>query len=304
MLDLAYFWMGPLGAMVPLACPSSDVNSTLEVYGDVKQTLYGRRLRDVLGYRRVWDLSNSYIDPTDYSMLETLFTTQQDRVLRFQDPLIANRARLFASLTSNYAGYAQQRSAWSVTAGNAPTFPVTDWPAISYLGAGDGRVASYNGARTALWVPTVAATLNVNGPVTAGVAPLRTVDPARVGEVLTLSAYIRTTGTATVSILLNGVDPAGTVGAGSSSALTASVGVWTRISATYTVAAGQVGTIPRFLTSSTSGTISIAGIMLNSGASALPWVRGGGTSQVIFNELSGSSPRFPLMNMDLSVLEI
>lgn len=303
MLDLPYYWIGPLGALVPMACPEGTVTSGLRLVGNIQQALNGRQMMDVTAYRREWDMSESWLDANDFAFLETMLATTHDQTLRLIDPLIENRARLFASLTSDFVGYAQVRNAWKVSAGAAPTFPLGAWPAISYTSQGDARDVTYGGTRHVLWTLSAAATLSVNGAVTGGVTSLEDVDAARVGEVLTVSAWIKTTGAATVAIRLTGVDSVGTLTTNASSAQTANAN-WTRISATYTVASGDVGVIPQFVTTTTSGTISIAGIMINEGNAPGVFVRGGGSSEVIMSGLSTDSPRFPLINAQIALSEV
>lgn len=301
MLSLPFYWLGPLGNLLPMACPDTGVSSSIELIGGKHQALTGRRTLDVMGYRRVWSFSEAYLDPADVSVLETFFLDAHSLPLRLIDPLIVNRARLSLSQTSNFAGYTGAHAGvWAATLGSV-TFPTGDYPSISFTSPGDARVMTYAPNRTALWTVNGAGILSPNGSIAASPIPAHQVDAARVGEQLTFSAYIKVTGTSTVALRLYGVTTALATGTSASSSASSSTS-WTRIFVTYTVPAGSVGVVPAFI-STGNGTIRIAGGMINEGATALPWVRGGGSALVTLDEISGVSPRHPLVSVNLALSE-
>lgn len=323
MLDLPFFWLGTLGKLTPMACPADSVNSTLTVTGDVKSSLRGRNVRDVLAYRRAWDMSEAWLDARDHSLLESYLANSHETTYRLIDPLIRNRARLFASMTSNFSGYAQAEASWHPETG-AVTFVTGDVPFVPPVPSeGDARPVGQFSPRKALWAPGTGpggagGRLSVNGQPTGpglGTVMLEDVDASTPGETLTFSAWVKLGGGANVALRLTSVtvdpsllQPAGTgsLSADFSSSAVQTGTSWTRVSTTFTVPniTEHIGVFPQFTSTSLSGTISIYGVQIERGSTPTSFVRGGGGAEVLLTNVSSISPRYPLINADLSLLEV
>jgi hypothetical protein len=79
---------------------------------------------------------------------------------------------------------------------------------------------------------------------------------------------------------------------------------WTRFSISVTQSATQAGFRPvLFFPTSGAQNVYISCPQVEVAASASAWRMGGGSSKIIIDDLSTTSPRYPLFNASLSMLE-
>jgi hypothetical protein len=99
-------------------------------------------------------------------------------------------------------------------------------------------------------------------------------------------------------------DNAGTLLSTSSVTSCSVTTTWTRFSITDTATSGCVAVVLKITPPSTYvNPLYMTAAQMESGASATTWELGGGAPEVLVDQLSTSSPRYPLMDVQLSLLE-
>lgn len=282
-MDAATWYLGPAGNLRKLFCPERDISMNLVRYGGVHQGLSGARTMDVTGYKYEFGFRWNYMTYADWSWLEALHTRYLLGPFWLLNPLKNNlltRESAALQLSTN--------TTHGVETTNATMTGILDWPA----GVG---------------IPTYSFAV-----VAAGSGATVTLDeglgfPVIAGETYNVNLYVKntvvagTTGTNTFAI--NWLDADGVLIGTPTQVTLGQSGSWNQRSLSSVPPAGAVTGFVKMLIN-TGATYRFAAPMVNIGASALPWEIGGAASLVLVDQLSTSSPRFPLTDCSLTLLEV
>jgi hypothetical protein len=238
---------------------------------------------DVTGHKYEFGFRWNYMTYADWAWLEALHTRYFAGPFWLVSPLKSNllsRESAALQLSVNTTHGLETTLSTVVS--------VVDWPsgvgiptyALSITGAGSGGVVTFD---EGLGFPAIA------------------------GETYNVSMYVKntvvagTTGTNTFAI--NWLDVNGAVIGTPTQVTLGQSGSWAQRSLSSVPPAGAVTGFVKMLIN-TGATYRFAAPMVNIGASALPWEIGGGASLVVVDQLSTSSPRFPLTDCALTLLEV
>jgi hypothetical protein len=315
MLDIPYFWMGPLGGLMPIVTPLSGLQNALEKFSAEHVSAMGNRTYDVNGWRRTWQLTEGWLDPDDLGYLESMFLGSLGRV-RLIDPLRKNRAAPGPAQGYRDYGFVNGLESFALPSpanGLIRFISDGDTPSTSFTSEGDQRVVASHPLYYTEWdldgssVPTRAIWLN--GPLASyasfGTADARYVDPVVPGETITYSIYAIGEGGATATLSLAPVAATMAMAAvvGTSAASNA---LWTRLTVTYTVPSdgSVVGVLPVVRSTSAAGSIFLSKGQLELGTTATTHVPGLGCPEVEITALTGISPRHPYITAQMTIKEL
>jgi len=309
MLDIPMFWLGPLGRLLPLACPEQNVANTVEAQQATNTSVSARNTVDLQGFRRQWTMTEAWLDSDEVSMFEAMFTGIMMPPHRIIDPLRKNRFRPSVSaprLTSLWNGSAD---AWYVPSGQglALSVPNDTGPYIEYVSEGDLREVSWRPDYEIMWDSVGAGNrLYPNGALKADnlTAYKSRVDPVLPGETITMSFWAHKTGTPNFNFFLATVNSVMQYSL-SGLAMTISSSTWQRYSLTYTAPTdgSVVGVFPIF-SALGDGVLNLGPAQLESGNVASQWETGYGAPEVVITQFATVSPRYPMTTASLTIQEL
>jgi hypothetical protein len=272
------WYIGPPGDLKQLVCPEINLSVTDVRYGGVHQGLSGARIMDVTGIRQDIALSFTFLDEADYRWLEALQTRHIPGPHRLISPLKRNRLTIQASSVNPTASI---RPGVKLSAGTWAW--VNDWPTAAGYGM---RSIEWSGR-------TASSTLKFDSIQGTPLFPL---------EQFTGSVYIKGSSAVSASLTVDYYDRYGTF---LSSATPESVSVttsWARYTITRTAPTNAATAVLGVIAVPTT-TMRLAAAQFESGSSATAWDLGGGAPMVLVDQLPATSPRFPLMNATVTLLE-
>ncbi|KAA9155553.1 hypothetical protein FPZ12_029600 [Amycolatopsis acidicola] len=313
-----YFWIGPLGQLMPMSVPEGNVDRTPVRAGSSSTSLNGRTTTNRRGTRNAWSLEQAYLSADDVGFLEAIYEGLIEGQPRLIDPLLKNRLKPSVAaprVTTTFNGAAD---AWAVSAGGGlvvdsrsasfPSAALAGLPKVTYTQ--DFRPISYSLGRCVCWnVGTGASpTMYPNGALlSTGKARASRVDPVRPGETVTywVLACRATSASGTVTLTLDKVAADGTITAGTATASITGT-AWTQYAITYTVPTdGSVaGVVPRWTGSSSSLQVVIGLSQMEEGSVPTLWQPGYGAPEIDITDFKSSSPLYPLANVSLSIQEL
>lgn len=308
MLDIPVFWLGPLGRLVPLACPEPNVSNTIEMQAATNTSVNMRRTIDLQGFRRTWVLNQAYLDAEDVAVLEGMFNGMVMPPLRIIDPLRKNRFRPSVSaprLTSLWGGSV---NGWHAPVGGSAvvTSVANSSPNVTYTSPGDARAVAWRPDENIRWVAQAPGEqLMPNGAMKPdGLTVYKSrVDPLLRNEPVTWSFWARVTGdpfTAIIASVNQFMQPTATA-----STVSVSSSAWTKYSITYTPISTTIwGMMPLFQAVGAFGILDIAQMQLESGNVASQWEPGHGAPECAITQFNTVSPRFPLITANLTIQEL
>lgn len=282
------WYLGWLGDMRALPSPEPDFDMTEVRYGGVHQALNGARTMDTTGYRQQFKFDFKYLSESEYQWLRALYLGNVTEPLYLMNPLRKNLLSPQASTGTWHTTL--DNGLQNVNSAIAYDF-VNDYPTgLPISGTRSPRLLS---------VATAPAFVVVDGGTRFA--------PAAVGEPLTYSMYMRTTsGTANVDMYIQTMDKYGVTNLGtgviSTKAVTTS---WQRFTTTHTPSVAGIAAA-RFglqLTTASTYNVLLAAPQAEYGASATPFSIGGGLSKVLIDSIDSASPRYPLSNVSVTLLE-
>lgn len=273
------WYLGPVGQLQELTCPETGVQRNPVRYGGVHRAITGAATVDVTGIKYEYNLKWDHAAESEIRALEVMAERHVPGPFWLLDPLKRNRLSVEAT-----------RLRW-LSLSSPGVFPtgglvkhVNDWPTAAGLGTqclhwysqpANNHQLVFDYAK---WVPVIP------------------------GEQLVGSVYLKGSGAATVRMTwLNaqGVE----TGTPQATSVTAT-GAWVRYATSGTVPAGAA--LVRFEIARGSGSTTdlyVAAPQLEVGTSASAWQPGGGAPLVHIDQLETSSPRYPLFNVGLTLLE-
>ncbi len=286
--DPKTWYLGWLGDMRALPTPEIGLDMSEVRMGGVHQGLNGARTVDILGFRTQFDMDFKYLSEDEYAWLRAMHTRFVREPLYLINPLRKN-------LLSQQASTGYVHSVYDVGIQNVSSLTmdtVLDFPTgVPAGGTVVPRVIS---------APTTYCYLVMDGGV-------RFI-PIFQNEPLTYSMYMRTTsGTASVDMYIQTMDKYGvaTVGPGMVSTKTVTTS-WQRFSMTHTPTTAGVAGARIGVQLVTAGTYNVcfAAPQVEYGSVVTPFQQGGGSLKVAIDQISSESPRFPLSNVSLSLVEV
>lgn len=278
------WFFGPAGDLRPLPSPEMNVVDTIDRIGGVHTSINGSRTVDVLGHKSRYEFELRYLDPDEYTRLEAVYTGQISGDLYLTDPLKKNLLSREASsgrpATANLSGvFANSGS-------------------VNWVRLTDGPIPWTN--RAASWTVTTADS-EVYFDYTRRI-------PSITGEDFTFSVYVRCVSAVDVTPFnqpfLAGVTGTPVFGAG----VSLEANTWTRVDMTVP---GNTATADAlsFGLQYNGGAESAVALQLvcpqvEIGTEPTSASMGGGCTRIAIDDMSTTSPYFPLRNVSLSLLEV
>lgn len=271
------WYLGPPGDLRALVCPERDVDVSEVRFGGVHQSLGGARTMDVTGIKTQYTFNWTYLDQEEYSWIRALHTRLIAGPHRLIDPLKKNRLSVGAS-DGNIMPHKWQfftESAGLLT--NQPDYPT-----------------GVTGQRCVRWSDrTASSTLSVDLRKGTDVFPL---------ETITVSMYLKGASAVSVDMYVLWYDKAGSF-LSSSTVTTHSVTTsWARYSTSKTAPTDAVVGVLTIAATATT-IINLAAPQFETGSSVTAWEQGGANPLVLIDQLSTISPRYPLSNCAMVLLE-
>jgi hypothetical protein len=276
--------MGWLGDMRALLTPSVDIDINEERYGGVHQGLNGARTMDVMGYRTTYGFAWDYMTEDDWSWLRAMYTRQVTQPQYLINPLRRNLLSPQAStMQCHRVDDLGVQMAQSAGYEYRNDFPSGVQPA---------------GTRVPIVTSTTfnASYFRVDGTTAKFI-------PMNVGEPVTYSIYAKADAPVTVTLLADCFDKYSVSSANASTNINLTTS-WQRFSLTMTPLATQAGGRLAVLFP-TAGVYNarFAAPQVEYGSVATAWSLGGGSSRALIDQLTTSSHRFPLSDIQATILE-
>lgn len=272
------WYLGPVGNLQALTCPNPNVELNTVRYGGVHRALSGAATVDITGFRDEFEFAWTYAEEQEVSALRAMHTRVVRGPFWLINPLRKNRLSVQATqlfhLARTFPGV------W-ISAGLGET--VDDWPED----AGFGN-------RAFRW-HTKPATSQV---LTFDFAKWTPVMP---GEELTVSVYLKGAGAHVPRIVWYDKTggPAATPITGSGTVTSE----WQRYSLTATAPSNAA--LVRFdvVSNASSDDLLVAAPQVEISSEPTDWEPGGGSAYVHIDQLETSSPRYPLFDVRMTLLE-
>src|SRR6185436_2912893 len=278
-------WLGDMRAF-PIT-PETNFQMTEERFGGVHQSLSGARTIDSTGFRQTFDFDFKYLTDAEYEFLRACYLGHISESLFLRNPM---RKNLLSEQSSKaYVTNADDLGIYIGSFGNTVD-SVRDFPSgITTPGTQVPRVISIS-----------------SGPQYYTLDGLRGFIPVNVTEPVTFSIYLRTTsGSASASVYMDALDKYGVAIPGAGASVAASVTTsWQRFSVTVTPVAG-VACVRSSASLTTPGTYNLcmAAPQVEYGNVATAFSIGGGWQKVVIDQIKSESPRYPLQNVSVTILE-
>lgn len=271
------WYLGPPGDLRALVCPERDIDITELRFGGVHQSLGGARTMDVTGIKKQYNFNWAYLDPADYTWLRALHTRLVPGPHRLIDPLLKNRLSLGTS-DGNIAPHK-----WTNYTNSAGLLTnQLDYP------------TGVLGRRSVRWSDrTASSTLRLDLDKMTDVFPLETV---------TVSAYLKGASAVSVDMFIAWYDK-DKVFLSNSTVTTHSVTTsWARYDTSKTAPANAVLGVLNLRATATT-TINVAAPQFETGGSVTSWEQGGANPLVLIDQLPSTTPRYPVTNCAMTLLE-
>ncbi len=283
--DSATWYLGWLGEMRALPTPDPDLSNIEERFGGIHQGLNGARIMDTLGTRLKYEMNLKYLTNDELAFVRALYTQMIPGPHYLINPMHKNLLSLQAS-ANYYTGLNDLGMSFRAELNReyANDFPT-------------GLAVS--GSRC-----VKATTQSIVGGGYVRMDGQTKFTPWQAGETMTFSIYMKADVAYTVNMIGDTVDKygvTGTVQGPSAKNVTTS---WARYSFTMTQSGTIAGLRPTLLfPTGTNVNVYLAAPQLEIGPTATSFKFGGGSSKVMIDQITSSSPRFPLNVVDLSILE-
>jgi hypothetical protein len=281
MSDTATWYLGPLGDLRALEVPDLDVDINEVRFGGIHQGLSGARTMDITGHRTEFTLNFSYLDRDEYAWLEALHFRLIQGPHRLINPLKRNRltaqaCRLLPFEFRNSGVYSS--APWLQERDSTVDLPIYGRATVVGTWPEDNAFIQFDQYKP---VPVVS------------------------GEVLTASVYLKGqaahNGYLRMSwydvdqVFLENTDVPIAIGTD-----------WTRYWATFPEppATAVAGVFTIVLGPYADNNISIIAPQVEANTdSPTDWEIGGGAPVVLIDQMPAPSHRYPLRNVQLSLLE-
>lgn len=316
MLDIPMYWIGPLGGLMPIACPEPGLTNSLVFKAAENQALSGRITRDLQGVRREWSFTEAYLDPDDVAFFEALATHVVKPPFRIVDPLRKNRLRPSVAAPSRANHLSNGYDSWWVYGGITYSDRVTDTPYVEYITEGDQREVRYrptdclrvrlNSAGSTVFSNGMLRNWDSSNPANSEVY-VDTIDPrgggiiVDGGEQYTLTVTLKLI-TGTIEAGVYAVDS--TAHLGTPTSVTVSNPGWQTITLDVVMPDADLGVTPYFTAVGADAEFCVGYMQLEAGAEATQWEPGFGVPECDIVQFSLSSQRYPLTTAQIKVKEL
>lgn len=271
------WYLGPPGDLRALVCPERNIDVTELRFGGMHQSLGGARTMDVTGIKKQYQFSWNYLDQADYDWLRALHTRLIVGPHRLVDPLMANRL----SLGTSDGNLAPHKYAF-YTASAGLLSNQLDYP------------SGLTGRRCVRWSDRSASSvLRLDLTKGTDVFPL---------ESITHSVYLKGASAVSVDVFIAWYDRDFVFISNSSSTTHSVTTSWARYEGTKTAPANAVLGVMTLQATATT-TINMAAPQFETGTVATAWGQGGANPLVLIDQLATVSPRYPVSNVTMTLLE-
>lgn len=279
----ATWYLGPSYDMRALQTPDVGMSLPYERYGGTFQALSGARSMDVTGHRSAYELSWEYLDKADWDFLQAMNMRHLPGPHYLINPLSKNRLSPQASMCY-WRGKTDGVGVWADRA-------VPQWQ----NGVFPTGVMGFRSLRASVW------TFTTNNEFMFDRGP-RT--PVLNSEQITASIYVKADVSAPMHMSLRRFDKFGVeiTPAPAWIAFTATTS-WQRFSMTETEPSNVCSVQFQVSADNDDTAINLAAAQVESGATATAWEIGGGSARVLIDQLDTVSPRYPIQQASLTLLE-
>lgn len=298
-MNNATWYLGPLGDLRALPCPEPDITDTTVRYGGIHQGLSGARTVDVTGYRTEYGFEFEYLEPEEFRWLRAMHTRMVPGPYRLIDPRYKNRLS------------PQSTAMWQVAATPDAVIP----PGLGFFASSVVHREWVHDAPTE--VPEAIRSLRIsNYPTFPNALYFGRFDfgygvPVHDGETITYSIYVRSAAEdgedQPFQMVLDYYNRDLVQVGGTGWQERVATPEWQRFTLTATMPTGIVAVVPALgfgtFSGETTHPLHFAAPQLEAGDTATEWDLGGGSKTVHIASLETSSPRFPLTNCTLTLLE-
>lgn len=271
---MSTWYLGPLGDLRALTCPEPGITVTLVRYGGVHQGLSGARTIDVTGHKHEYSFEWRWLDMAEKTWLDALHTRHIPGPFRLLDPLRRNR---LSTQAVSFSGSA-------VTIPTATRTWVTDWPTVAGPGYRSLRVSNWGAEQN---------TVTFDLGIKTAILP---------EEQVVGSIYLKSDAAVSARIGFEWFDRAGgLVGTNYNTAnITTS---WQRFSLFRVAPVGAVSATFQFRGQTYTTPVQLAAPQFQGGSAPTAWELGGGAPVVHLDQLTTTSPRYPLFDCSMTLLE-
>lgn len=275
------WYLGPPGDLRALVCPERNVNLSEVRYGGVHQGLSGARTVDVTGVKLQMDFAFPYMEEADYLWLRAMHVRHIPGPLFAINPMERNLLSKEAAMCR--ASFFQGPGIYSPTASYSHNW---SWEASYPSGVPGTRAVKRTG------LPATSVTFNFDDGYKI---------PVTVGTTYVFSAYMKADSAKTVPFGIGWFDKDYNFLSLASTGQSVTTS-WTRFSYSATAPASAALAMP-FWTSSTNVSFTSTAAQFEVGSSPTTWTLGGGASVVMIDQMPTTSPRYPMRNANLTLLE-
>lgn len=272
------WYLGPLGNLRELDTPEVSMAISDVRYGGVHQALSGARTMDTTGVKQDLSLTFRLLEEDDYRWLQALHSRHIPGPHRLINPLRKNRMSEYAAscnaVSSSRPGLRFSGGDWEWQ---------NDWPSAAGYGTRSLRWVARTASTIAAWDP------DMHNPI----FPL---------EEITGSVYVKGDSATAALLRLDYYDKDNVFLSSSTTEAAAVTTSWVRFSITRTAPVSACAA-RLVLSAVATTTMNLAAAQLESGATATVWDQGGGAPAVLVDQLPSSSPRYPLMDCTITLLE-
>jgi len=282
--DPATWYIGWLGEMRALPTPEVGLSNVEERFGGVHQGLNGARTMDTLGTRLRYDMSFRYYNNDDLAFLRALYTQMIPGPHYLINPMHKNLLSLQASAgyshTLNDLGLSFRKEVNREYANDYPT-------GLDITGSRSVKATTQS---------VTSGYVRFDGETKFA--------PWQAGQTMTFSVYMKADVAYTANFVGDTVDKNGTTAASAGTFAKNITTSWARYSMTVTQAGVQAGLRPAIIfPTGTNLNLYFAAPQLEMGASPTTFKFGGGVSKIFIDQMTSTSPRFPLNEVDMTLLE-
>lgn len=280
--DPGTWYLGWLGELRALPIPEPGLTTTEKRFGGVHESLNGARAVDVTGFRTEYRFTFPYLSEDGYRWLRALYLRHIRGPHYLINPL---RTNLLSPQCST--GYVHGIRDYGWQALGLSVDYVQDFP----------PTAGIPGNRACRVVNSAASgSLIADGN--------KKFIPVIPGEDVTFSTYLRADAPTTLTMFLDHIDTSGNVVPGGA---TRSVNVptsWTRFLLTHTPTVEAAAVRPGFsFSAAQTYDTAFAAPQVEYGTSATGVDLGGGSTKVLIDQITSTSPQFPLSDVSVTLLE-
>lgn len=276
------WYFGWLGEMRPLLTPEVNLTNSDERIGGVHQAISGARTVDVTGMRRTYEMDWNYMTDAELAWLYAFYRRFITQPAYLIDPmkknLLSQQASIMRMHRNNDLGIHQSSLMVSEYRNDFPSgLAITGDRVPIFVSSNPGAYIRFDGNDTYV--------------------------PVFTGEPVTFSVYMRVdSGSINVSMIFDWVDKYG-ASLPTTNIVKNITTSWQRFSITVTPSGAQAGLRPAFVVDGGTMNLRMAAPQVEYASAPTAWEMGGGRAKVLIEDIQSQSPRYPLNNISVTLLE-